>query len=103
MGDEEHPILSALPEQARGTFVRLLQTAVRGPERLREQLPHYIAAIERAAEDGGGPEAVVGHRIAEGCTRLLDAWDDVDDEGRKLIRAAVEYFLLWRDGDDDLS
>ena len=27
----------------------------------------------------------------------------VDDDGRRLIRAAVEYFLLARDGDDDLA
>lgn len=103
MADEPHPILSELPQEARATFERLLVTAVRPPERLREQLPHYVAAIERAAEDGTGPDAAIGHRIAEGCERLLDAWDAAGDDDRRLIRAAVEYFLLWRDGDDDLA
>ena len=100
--DPSHPILPELPEEARATFARLLGSTVRPPERLREQIPHYVAAIERASANGG-PDIEVGRRIARGCERLLDAWDTSDEEGRALIRAAVEYFLLARDGDDDLA
>jgi hypothetical protein len=100
--DASHPILPELPEEARATFQRLLGSTVRPPDRLREQIPHYVAAIERASTHGG-PDIAIGKRIASGCERLLDAWHDVDDDGRRLIRAAVEYFLLARDGDDDLA
>jgi hypothetical protein len=103
MSDGAPPILSQLPADARGTFARLLATTVRGPEKLREQLPHYVAAIERAATTGDGPPAALGRTIAGACTALLDAWPRLDEQGQSLARAAVEYFLLCRDGDDDLA
>jgi hypothetical protein len=75
---------------------------VRSPAGLREQLPHYLQAIERAASHGGPPLAV-GQAIASDCEALLDAWEGLDATGQRLARAAVEYFLLCRDGDDDLA
>jgi hypothetical protein len=100
--DAEHPILAELPEQARASFARILAAAVRSPTGLREQLPLYLQAIERAASQGG-PPATVGRAIASDCEALLDAWDGLDEAGQRLARAAVEYFLLCRDGDDDLG
>ena len=70
---------------------------------MREQLPHYLRAIEEAAANGAGPAASLGHAIARDCEVLLDAWDRLDEDGRGLARAAVQYFLLCRDGDDDLA
>lgn len=101
--DAEHPILAQLPEEARASFARLLGTAVRSPQGLREQLPHYLRTIEEAAATGYGPPAELGHTIARDCEALLDGWEGLDDEGRRLARAAVQYFLLCRDGDDDLA
>ena len=98
----EHPIMAELPEEARASFSRILGNAVRSPAGLREQLPHYLQAIERAASHGGPPLAV-GTTIARDCEALLDAWDRLDEAGQRLARAAVEYFLLCRDGDDDLA
>lgn len=94
--------MTALPEAARASFARILGNAVRSPTGLREQLPHYLQAIERAASRGGPPLAV-GRAIAVDCEALLDAWDRLDEAGQRLARAAVEYFLLCRDGDDDLA
>lgn len=101
-GDVEHPIVAELPEEARASFARILGTAVRSPVGLREQLPHYLQAIERAAARGG-PPLTVGRAIASDCEALLDAWDGLEASGQRLARAAVEYFLLCRDGDDDLA
>ncbi len=101
-GDVEHPIFAALPEEARASFARILRAAVRSPTGLREQLPLYLQAIERAATRGGPPMAV-GRAIAADCEALLDAWERLDEAGQRLARAAVEYFLLCRDGDDDLA
>ncbi len=99
---EFDPILAKLPEEARGTFGRLLDKAVREPAQLREQLPHYLEVIERASERDG-PPAEIGRKIAADCEALLDAWPQLDARGQRLARAAVEYFLLCRDGDDDLA
>lgn len=101
-GDVEHPIVAELPEEARASFARILGSAVRSPVGLREQLPHYLQAIERAAARGG-PLPAVGRAIASDCEALLDAWDGLEESGQRLARAAVEYFLLCRDGDDDLA
>jgi hypothetical protein len=100
--DVEHPILAVLPEAARASFSRILGNAVRSPTGLREQLPLYLQAIERAATRGGPPLAV-GTAIASDCEALLDAWDGLAEADQRLARAAVEYFLLRRDGDDDLA
>jgi len=100
---DDHPIIATLPEEARTTFARLMERAVRSPDAMREQIPHYVTAIERAAVSGYGPPLSVGKAIAADCEALLDAWAQLDDNGRRLVRAAVEYFLLSRDGDDDLA
>ncbi|MEM9452787.1 MAG: hypothetical protein AAGF11_01325 [Myxococcota bacterium] len=100
--DAEHPIVAELPPEARASFVRLLKSAIRSPTGLREQIPHYLAAIERASTQGG-PPLELGRQIARDCEALLDAWDRLDDNAQRLARAAVEYFLLCRDGDDDLA
>lgn len=97
-----HSIVAELPEEARASFTRILAHAVRTPTGLREQLPLYLHAIERASTQGG-PPAELGHAIARDCEALLDAWDGLDEDGQRLARAAVEYFLLCRDGDDDLA
>lgn len=101
--DDAHPILAELPSEAQGTFARLMERTVRSPDAMREQIPHYVQAIERAAQAGHGPPASLGHSIAADCVALLDAWDTVDASAHRMIRAAVEYFLLSRDGDDDLA
>ncbi len=100
--DAEHPIVAQLPAGARASFVRLLNQAVRSATGLREQLPLYVEAIERASSQGG-PPAQLGHSIARDCEALLDSWEQLDEDSQRLARAAVEYFLLCRDGDDDLA
>ncbi len=101
-GPAEHPIMAALPPESRASFARILETAIRSPAGLREQLPLYLRALERAAAHGGPPIAV-GRAIAADCDALLDAWEQLDEAGQRLARAGVEYFLLCRDGDDDLA
>lgn len=101
--DADHPILARLPEEARSSFARLLDTAVRSPQGMRDQLPHYLRMIEQAAATGQGPPLALGQAIARDCEALLDGWDGLDDDGQRLARAAVQYFLLCRDGDDDLA
>lgn len=101
--DADHPILARLPQEARASFVRLLGTAVRSPQSMREQIPHYLRMIEEAAATGSGPPLALGQAIARNCEALLDGWDGLDDDGQRLARAAVQYFLLCRDGDDDLA
>ncbi len=100
---KEHPVIAKLPAEALASFTRLMSEAIRSPVGLREQIPHYLRAIEHAAEHGNGPPASLGHTIAKDCEALLDAWETLDETSQRLARAAVEYFLLCRDGDDDLA
>ena len=95
-------LLEEVPEGARATFSRLVREGVRSPAAMREQIPHYLESI-RLASTQGGPPFSVGKAIARDCETLLDAWETHDEDGRALIRGAVEYFLLPRDGDDDLA
>lgn len=95
-------LFEEVPEEARPTFSRLVREGVRSPAAMREQIPHYLESI-RLASTQGGPPFSVGQAIARDCITLLDAWDSHSEESRALIRGAVEYFLLPRDGDDDLA
>ena len=98
-----HPIFAEIPEETRTTFARLMERTVRSPAAMRQQIPIYLGVIERAAKEGSGPPLHIGETIATDCEALLDAWERVGEADQPLIRAAVEYFLLPRDGDDDLA
>ncbi|MCB1028428.1 MAG: hypothetical protein R2704_15440 [Microthrixaceae bacterium] len=54
---------------------------------------------ERLTELQASPDADAdrAHRLASEISALLDHAEDLDDEGRSLLRGAVEYFVLEDD------
>lgn len=78
-------------------------------DELAEQLPRiatYAEEIETAAKTNELTDVETGHRIAAVLTDLVKtdcAEPSLTDEGRALLRGAVEYFLLTGDTQDDLT
>jgi hypothetical protein len=67
----------------------------------RPRLQSYLAMVE--IESGTRDIDVhAAKRIAEALAQLVQASGDLDAEHRKLVRGAVEYYLLGEDADADL-
>jgi hypothetical protein len=97
------PILSKIPPAALSTFSRLLKKEARGLDVLRRSVDRYLEAIIEAAETRAHIDADLAQKIARSCHGLLDLHDGASTADQARIVAAVEYFLLPRDGDDDLA
>ena len=59
--------------------------------RLRERVTARLAELEAS------PESSRAYRLASEISALLDHAEDLDDDGRALLRGAVEYFVLEDD------
>ena len=97
------PILAKIPPAALSTFSRLLKKEARGLDVLRRSVDRYLEAIIEAAQTRKHIDADLARKIAKSCHGLLDLHATADRENQARIVAAVEYFLLPRDGDDDLA
>ena len=102
MGGEDTE-LTGIPTAAMSTFERLLKTNERESEALRRSVDRYLESIEEAAESREHLDTELARSIAKSCHGLIDALPGSSALARRRIVAAVEYFLLPRDGDDDLA
>lgn len=98
-----HPILQEIPESARATYGRLLGLGPRDAWALRKAIDLYVQTIDEVAKDNPVVNQKRGHAIAKSCHALLDLLPGTEPSQRSMVIAAVEYFLLPRDGDDDLA
>ena len=98
------PLVARLPAQAQATFARLLDSGEdRDVEVLRMALDRYVEVIEDAAKTKKHIDLTLARSIGRSCRALLDFLAEADEEQHAKIFAAVEYFLLPADGDDDLA
>ncbi len=95
--------LEGIPPSAASTFERLLRVAARDPAVLRRSVERYLETIIEAAQTRAHLDTKLAAAIATSCHALIDALPAESAENRRRIVAAVEYFLLPRDGEDDLA
>lgn len=101
--------VEGIPPGATTTFERLLKTQRRETKALRSSVDTYLETIEEAALTRAHLDPALARSIAASCHALLDqleqpnSSDMPSEQGRRQIVAAVEYFLLPRDGEDDLA
>jgi hypothetical protein len=92
-----------IPPVARTTFEQLVREPLLSVAELREQLASHIVQIE-ATDPNVQVDKELGLAIARTCEQLIDQLgDDSDEERRRLVQAAVRYFVLDDDGDSDLA
>lgn len=70
---------------------------------LRLRVLAYITHVDHMAATRPRVDIDVARRIAEVLSQLLDEPDQFDAHGRQMLRGAVEYFVLDRDGNGDLT
>ena len=95
--------LEGIPAAAESTFERLLGAAAREPEVLRRSVDRYLEAIIEAAQTRPHLDTELAAAIAKSCHGLIHELTHASVENQRRIVAAVEYFLLPRDGEDDLA
>jgi len=95
--------LEGIPPSAASTFERLLGAPEREPDALRRSVDRYLEAIVEAAQTRTHLDTNLARAIAKACHGLIDELPGSSAVNRRRIVAAVEYFLLPRDGEDDLA
>lgn len=96
--------LSAVDPQARAAFGRLLGQPLVGEEGLERNVVQYLDVVHHLAQT----RPFIGVAQAEALARTSQALlrsvaPDTPDRDRRLIQAAVRYFLTADDAVDDLS
>lgn len=99
----EAATLEGIPASAESTFERLLGAPQREPDVLRRSVDRYLEAIIEAAQTRTHLDTDLARGIAKACHGIIDELPGASEENRRRIVAAVEYFLLPRDGEDDLA
>ncbi|MEM6988935.1 MAG: hypothetical protein AAF721_00515 [Myxococcota bacterium] len=100
----KNPLVARMPASAQATFARLLEAGDdRDAEVLRMALDRYVEVIEDAAKTKTHIDLPLARKIGASCRALLDMLGESDEEQHARIFAAVEYFLLPADGEDDLA
>lgn len=95
--------LEGIPPSAAPTFERLLSVAARDADVLRRSVDRYLETIIEAARTRTHLDIKLAAAIATSCHGLIDELPTASAEDVRRIVAAVEYFLLPRDGEDDLA
>lgn len=98
-----NPLVAKMPASAQATFARLLNGGDRDAEILRVALDRYLDVIAETAATKSHIDLPLAKKIAASCNALLDMLGEADQEQHAKIFAAVEYFILPADGDDDLA
>ena len=95
--------LEGIPPSAAPTFERLLGVTARDAEALRRSVDRYLETIIEAARTRTHLDTKLAAAIASSCHGLIDELPTASALDARRIVAAVEYFLLPRDGEDDLA
>jgi hypothetical protein len=95
---------SRLPLTARRTFEQLMLEPLTDPGELAQAVVQYTASFSVHVASNDFVDSRQVEALRDGCLALLALWEEVvTDEERRLIQAAVQYFLLEGDGDEDRS
>jgi uncharacterized membrane protein YkvA (DUF1232 family) len=96
--------LYQLPADTRHTMQRLLAQPVVPLDSLRLNVQQYMQLVYHAATIHEFIDVATAERLAETSYALLDSVaPQAPGDTRALIQAAVRYFLVSEDADDDLA
>jgi hypothetical protein len=98
----EDPVLGELLSDTRTQVRQLLSEPLRDPGALGGLLDAYVVEVERI-DPLSLADQELGRALARRVRALLARWPALDTRGRHLVQAAVLYFVLELDGDDDLE
>jgi hypothetical protein len=95
---------SALPKTLRPIFERLLDENAGSDNKLPEAIDEHLAEVKANAQSIEFIDVTKAESLAQRCHCLLAVLASTDDDdSKRLIRAAIAYFIQREDGEDDLS
>ena len=71
--------------------------------RVRARVVTHLQVLEEHLLADEKIDVIVGRKVAATLLGLIDHTDQLDADGRSLVRAAIDYFVLRDDDDDDLT
>jgi hypothetical protein len=91
--------LEDMPVEYRDRFAELLGRPALGAEALSAELGEYVHAVQQLKALSANIDLLTAERVVAALEALLREHDRHGDEGRRLVQAAVEYFV--REEDDE--
>lgn len=97
--------LDGIPAAARSLWRTLLTQELISVHELFEQVHEYQRTLEQQADwDDSAIDGVLAQALVAASLSLLGTLsDDTPESARRLIQAAVRYFIIDDDGDADLE
>ena len=94
--------IPGIPHESQALFDRLYDAPLVSPAELRAELRAYVARIGTAAADNEMLDGALADAITRCCEGLLDTIEeDADETTRRLVQAAVRYFVVEEDVEPD--
>lgn len=94
-------LVGHLPSEAEVMFERLLSIPQKTVTEMRDAVGSHLRKFERAFEDHQFLDMGGAALLAEQAEELLQNWDELTPEQRRIAQAAIEYFVESEEGDDD--
>lgn len=92
-----------VPEEAAGVFERLLREAVVEVAVLRGELQAHMERLEAARVTNEFLDGSLATKLGRVCEAMLQLVPELDERDRRLVQAAVRYFVLEEDGESDVE
>ncbi len=94
-------VLESLPDRSRAVFGNLLENPQSGRENLLERVRDYLESLEEQQARAERLDLKTARLLGRKCIDMLEKTSADDEEGEKLIEAAVVYFVEYDDGEHD--
>jgi hypothetical protein len=94
-------MLGAVPPEAEAALLTLLASTLKTPAELLASLESHLREFERAFEVHHFLDLSGAERLAAESRVLLDAWPALGLDGRRMVQAAILYFVESDEADDD--
>ena len=103
-GGSEAQLVRMMPRESRALVTTLLKEPLLPIPQLRKELRDHVVTIQQAAAKNEFLDVSLALRLSEVATALIEEGQRRGDEDtRRLVQAAVRYFILDDDGEHDLE
>ncbi len=96
-------MLQSLPSEARGAFAALWSQSPAEVSALHRTVSAHRAEVEAAAAKNEFLDTTLSEAIATGFDAVLAGWAELPPTARAAMAAAVAYYALSEDAEDDLD
>lgn len=97
-------VIARLPDSVEVLFCKMMREPRRSSEELRRLVAAHLLRLETLAREVDYLDVELAAEVANRCHRLIDTIDPpVSEDHRRLVQAAVLYFVLDEDVEGDTT